>query len=357
MITFWGYEPGLFGITNYLADRGAPIRELFEIRPYRWSTPSIEVQGGAHIFAALDRLTPAGRDAVGEIYEQLSAQLPGVPLLNDPRRALLREGLLTRLADQGINRFRVYRGDQPEAVGTFPVFLRETSGHSGSLTGLLDSPAALGRALRSLRVRGRRPADLLIVEYCHTADADGLFRKYAAFKVGPAIVPCHILAGRQWMMKAESDKKSLQIAEEELAYLNENPHRDWLERVFGIAGIEYGRIDYGVKAGVPQVWEINLDPTIGRQPGKPPRPVSPEVAPVRDAARSAFHSRLRAAFSALVQPGEPVRFRVELDPALLARAGRELASERRREAMVGFLVAGYARLPLRAAFRRLFPNR
>ncbi len=357
MITFWGHEPGLFGITNYLADRGAPIRNLFTIRSFGWSARSIEVDGGAHIFAALDRLTPAGRDAAGGIYDQLAVQLPTAPLLNDPRRVLLREALLTRLADHGINRFRVCRGDQPDAVANFPVFVRETSGHSGNLTELLDSPQALRRALRALRVRGRRPADLLIVEYCHTADSDGLFRKYAAFKVGPAIVPCHLLAGRRWMMKAESDTKSLQIAEEELAYLRANPHRDWLARVFALAGVDYGRIDYGVQAGVPQAWEINLDPTIGRQPGQPPRPVAPEVAPIREQARLAFHSELRAAFRALVPADQPRSLRIELDPALLAQAAREAARERRREAVVRFMVSSYSKLPLRAAFQRLFPNR
>ena len=51
----------------------------------------------------------------------------------------------------------------------------------------------------------------------------------------------------------------------------------WLRRVFAVAGVDYGRVDYGVLDGVPQVWEINLNPTIGRPAGWPQkRAQSPE---------------------------------------------------------------------------------
>ncbi len=357
MISFWGVDTGLFGITNYLADRGAPIREQFAIRPYSGMQATMAVGSGAHIFAALDQLTPAGREAVGVIYDQLAAQQPGVSLLNDPRRTLLREVLLTGLADAGINRFRVYRGETPEAVGRFPVFVREASGHSGNLTGLLDSPRTLRRALRALRVRGHHPANLLLVEYCHTADREGLFRKYAAFKVGPAIIPCHLLVGQQWMLKASSDTKTMEHAREELAYVTGHPHAAWLKQVFDLAGAGYGRIDYGVQDGVLQVWEINLDPTIGRQPGAPRRYVDPEVAPVREESRAIFHSQLRKAFLALGPPGASETFHVELEPSLLARIARESARIRRRQAVVEFLANAYARFHLQSVLRRFFPRR
>jgi hypothetical protein len=37
--------------------------------------------------------------------------------------------------------------------------------------------------------------------------------------------------------------------------------------MFDLARIEYGRIDYGMLNGRPQLWEINTNPTIWRGPG------------------------------------------------------------------------------------------
>lgn len=357
MISFWVDAGGRFGITNYLADRGAPLKERFTIQPYEGLRPRFDIRGGAQVFSALDQLTPAGREAVAAILDQLATAQPGVPLLNDPRRTLLREALLTRLAEAGINRFRVWRGDAADAVDRFPVFVREASGHSGNQSQLLESPAELRRALRSLRVRGHRPADLLIVEYCHTADAEGRYRKYAAFKVGDTILPTHLLVGRQWMVKSAGDIRTLDMAQEERVYVTENPHATWLERVFALAGVGYGRIDYGVHEGVPQVWEINLNPTIGRPPGAPRRPLEPEVAEVRDATRSFFHARLREAFAALEPRESPEAVPVTLAPALVARIAREAARERQHVAMVNLVSAVYGHLPLRNVVGRLFPRR
>jgi hypothetical protein len=47
----------------------------------------------------------------------------------------------------------------------------------------------LDKALLALRIRGYDREDLLVVEFCDTSDADGIFRKYAAFRVGNAIIP------------------------------------------------------------------------------------------------------------------------------------------------------------------------
>ena len=41
-----------------------------------------------------------------------------------------------------------------------------------------------------------------------------------------------------------------------------NPHRELLEHIFRDAGIDYGRIDYGLLDGRIQVWEINTNPWI-----------------------------------------------------------------------------------------------
>lgn len=357
MISIWVDDAGPHGIANYFSGRGAALSERFALRLYDWSETTLQVPGGAQIFGSLDQLTPSGREAVATIYDQLAAQWPGVPLLNDPRRALLRTELLATLSEQGLNRFGVHLAVAPETATKFPVFVREASGHTGTLTGLLHSRTELRRALRSLRVRGHRPVDLLVVEYCHTADPEGRFRKYAAFKVGPAILPCHLLVGPQWMMKAEGGLKTLELAHEEMAYITDNPHAAWLKRVFDLAGVGYGRIDYGVLDGVPQAWEINLNPTLGRRPGAPPLEVAPEIAKVRERSREIFHSQLRDAFLALEPASAPASVRVTLAPSLLARIAREYAQHQRHRARVDRVTGLYARLPFAGLLKRLFPRR
>ncbi|MGK7892784.1 MAG: hypothetical protein AB4372_03825, partial [Xenococcus sp. (in: cyanobacteria)] len=47
---------------------------------------------------------------------------------------------------------------------------------------------------------------------------------------------------------------------EEEQYVKTNPHESFLRDIFRLARIEYGRIDYGLINGIPQVWEINTNP-------------------------------------------------------------------------------------------------
>jgi hypothetical protein len=49
---------------------------------------------------------------------------------------------------------------------------------------------------------------------------------------------------------------------EETQYLSENPHLEQLRRIFEIAKINFGRIDYGCVNGKVQVWEINTNPNL-----------------------------------------------------------------------------------------------
>ena len=48
----------------------------------------------------------------------------------------------------------------------------------------------------------------------------------------------------------------------EARYVAENPHADEIRKIFEIARIDYGRIDYSLKNGQIRVWEINTNPVI-----------------------------------------------------------------------------------------------
>jgi len=52
----------------------------------------------------------------------------------------------------------------------------------------------------------------------------------------------------------------------ELDYIGGNPHADELKRAFEIAGIDYGRADYGIVNGRPQIYEINTNPHLTAYP-------------------------------------------------------------------------------------------
>jgi hypothetical protein len=358
VISFWVDQPGRFTIDNYLLSRGAAIADRFSVRVYEYLGTNLALPRGPHVFSAVDQLTPSQREAAGAMADQLAASDPSVRVLNHPARVLLRPDLLRALARQDLNDYAVHRADRSETVTRFPVFVREAHRHTGSATGLIHSPRDLQHALAALRLRGYRIHDLLVVEYCDTADAGGIYRKYAAIRVGDAIVPAHMMAGTQWMVKSSGDTPTVELAKESLWYVDENPHADWLQRVFAIAGADYGRIDYGVRNGRPQAWEINLNPTVGRPPGKPPRVVPPEVARYRDLARERFHERLRSAFVALDQSSEESTVTVRLDPHLLRRITTETARAGRRRSALAMLQRLYENpwlgRPFRSIYSKLF---
>jgi hypothetical protein len=217
---------------------------------------------GSWIFADLESLGPAHLEIARRSCERLRAAPSGFRVLNSPERVLYRLGLLEKLYEAGINDFRAYRAEGlAVAAPRFPVFVRRADDHKGTLTPLLEGPRQLARALRYLRLQGHRPSDLLVVEFCDTRGEDGLYRKYAAFIVGGTILPRHLLFSRRWMLK-RPDLAAPELEAEAEAYLTGNPHEEPLRRIFALAGIEYGRIDYGLRKGRLQVWEINTHPTV-----------------------------------------------------------------------------------------------
>ncbi len=360
MITYWTEERGEFGMREYLAGRGRPIAGRMTVRCYGSLGKETVLEGGAHIFSALDQLTPAGRNLVTDIWDRTRSVAPAWRLLNDPRAVLLRLPLLQAMTRTGLNAFAAHPASEPLDRVRYPVFIREANRHTGSRTGLLASPAEIQRALRSLRWRGLRRQDLLVVEYAHAGDGEGHFRKYAAYRVGGATVRTHLMIGTHWTVKSSGDQVSVDSAREMHEYVLGRQHEEWLERVFTTAGVDYGRIDYGVVNGEPQVWEINLNPTITRRAGAPPRAGDPEALALRDAARQHAHTLLREAFLALDPGGVPARVTLSPPASLLRQAARERHAVWRRDRAVE-LATRMADLPLlgsgiRALYSRVFPR-
>ncbi len=361
MISYWVNAAGSFGLEQYLARRTPDLAAWIKLRTYESLGAELEVSGGAHIFSALDQLSDDGRDMVGELYDRLAELRPADRLLNDPRRVSRRFQLLTKMFNAGINRFTAYRAAEDVESARFPVFVREESQHDGALTGLLTDPKQLGRALLALRVRGHRLADLLVVEFCDLSDAEGVVRSASAYQIGGHIVPAHLLSGHQWMLKWTGSDHDERAMQEHFDYVRGNPHEAWLRRVFALAGVDYGRVDYGVSGETLQVWEINLNPTLGPSRGPDPPRFAPKIDAVLQESRRLYNGNIQAAFRALDPDRDQSRVTVRLDSARLARVKAGRLNTERRHAARRFLSGIYEHRQVgwlfRAIYSRLLPRR
>ncbi len=228
---------------------------------------------GCYLFCDLDRLTLSARETLARLHAELRDLCGAERVLNDPLHSLLRYDLLRTMHAVGINEFAVRRVNAHDVPAKFPLFLRSRH-HQDASPVLITDAAAYRSAVGELQRTGVPLDSLLAVDFCDVADRGGVYRKYGAFVVGESIVPRHLFFGRQWVLR-QADLEAPELLAEELAYLEANPHREALQRIARIAGVEYGRIDYGVLEGRPQVWEINTNPMIASR-------ISAQIAARRD---------------------------------------------------------------------------
>lgn len=362
MISFWVTDAARFGIETYRQNRGRAIGDRFRTELYDHVAQGVQLRHGPQIFAALDQLTDTQRQVVAAIWDAHAQVAPAATRLNDPRRVLRRFDLLHKLHQVGMNRFRVWRAADVGDVDRFPVFVRLESDHGGPATGLLTTQRDVASALRALRLRGRGLQNLMIVEFLDTMSPDRWFRKYAAFRVGDSIIPCHAMVSRQWSVKSEHNRPDELKIREEVGFIESNPHEAWLRRVFQVAGIGYGRVDYGVVDGLPQVWEINLNPTLGHAPGSRRHgSLPPELKALRDRGREAFHDRLKAAFVGIDTSGDERETTFRIEKTLRSRLQAEAVADQRRQSLLTWLQQLYRHprlgMAARFAYTKLFPPR
>jgi hypothetical protein len=266
MIRYFVAERLAFRMNWFLAGEPA-LAERLEVVPYEHAWEQTSFGPGTYIFGDLEWLTGKGLEATIELWERLSALEGEVTLLNDPSRALRRLELLRYLHARGMNRFNAYR--VPASLEEwaplplrYPVFLRCERTHVGNMSDLLYSWEEVLEAVPAARASGEYGADeLLVVEWCDTSDANGVFRKYGAFVIGETIIARHLVCSRDWVVK------DFELLDDELlcearAYVAENPHADLLREIARDAAIQWGRFDYSLADGQPQIWEVNTNPTV-----------------------------------------------------------------------------------------------
>jgi hypothetical protein len=316
----------------YLQQDGRPLSGRIRILTYDAIAAQRELPLGTYVFAALDRLTLTEVEIGVRCWQELSSASADMKLFNHPTRVLLRRRLLETCFSLERNTFRVRRASEFWRRQRFPVFIRAEHEHEGSLTPVLHNRRQLMQALANTMLRGFRLRDLIIVEYCHTADSSGVFREYCANIVGDTIIPRALVLNRNWITKWEGRIINPEAAQEERDYVEGNPHADWLRQVFQLANIGYGRMDYGIKDGAPQVWEINTNPTIARRLGRPTK-VAAEERRLLAPAREIFRRRFQAAWEGIdseMNPGRTIR--IDVSPRQVRRLGAENRLRARLEA-------------------------
>lgn len=178
-----------YTLEKHLAHFGRMLVGNVSVQDYRFLHQS-NLPVGTYILADIERLSETEIARYDNIVGGLVAN--GSVVLNRPGKVKRRYELLTGLANQGMNEFRVFREAEVDNCKTFPVFLRCENDHNGSLSGLLRSREELQRAIeqqsrtrmlfhdeqrvwRWFRSGPKRKQQLLVTEFCDTSDCDGVF--------------------------------------------------------------------------------------------------------------------------------------------------------------------------------------
>ena len=360
MIHYLVTEKGSFSIRIYLAEEGKALADRIRVVTYE-ELPRLEaLPAGVWVFTECDLLDPPLRDVALLASDRLRGA-SGVRIVNDPRNVRWRLDLLRDAYAAGLNEFQAvpathvsfnangtsHAGVVRAASFRYPVFVRYTDRHIGSLTPLLDSPHSLERAIATLMGDGARRSELLVVEFCDTHDGEGIVRKYSAYVIGDRVVPRYLECSRDWMVKWDARIFDRVRADEETRYLQTNPHDAWIREIFHLARIEYGRADYGVRDGRPQLWEINTNSTIGRGPG-PVVPQRPDIVTYKQMVAPAFagfYENFTAAWTALDDGGDGTPAVALGLPPDLRRSVDDADRRRRRAGRVDSALGMVARQP------------
>lgn len=268
MIFFVVQQYHEYTIGNFLEAWARPLAERVGILNWADLAQSGRLHRGTYVLCDFERLSRPQWDLARLVGTTLTAA--NCRVLNHPDRVLDRAALLRRLHAEGINQFQAYRVgvDDPSAV-RFPCFVRRTSAHMGNVSPLLHDRPALRSEIARQQACGHD--DLLIIEFLDTVSRDpsdhggGLYRKYGLLRVGDAMTARHQYTAQKWVV-GSADVVEDWAVQEEARYIADNPHADPLGRVFDLAGIDYGRVDYAMLEGRPQVWEINTNPMLLASP-------------------------------------------------------------------------------------------
>ena len=223
--------------------------------------PAKTVPRATYVFTDMDRLSHAHLQEAARLYRRMRDA--GLTVLNDPARAATRFGLLRRLHIAGINGFNAYRVEEGVKPTRWPVFLRVEGYHAGPATELIHSWDELRLKTEESIAKGLPLASLLIVEFSAEPIRPGLYRKLSSFRLGRSAFAYVCVDDDHWI--AKEGKRGItppDLEQDEYRIVRDNPYGADLASVFDIAGLDYGRADFGLVGGKVHVYEINSNPEI-----------------------------------------------------------------------------------------------
>ena len=261
MIYFITKSKKTYTLLTFLNTWGGDLRKTIKILPFEKMVRAKNFYPGTYILTDYDLLSDNQTLLLKTIYDEFNQKPEQFKLLNQPLISLSRLQLLSKLHNKKVNDFRCFTSTQMPDDIHFPVFVRKGKDHSGKITELLNNSVELNQTIKKTVAEGFNKSEILITEFVETSDNKNIFRKYSAFIVGNMIIPRHIFFNKKWMVKGAALANDYMI-NEEIEYLKSNPHEKQLREIFTLAGINYGRIDYGIKNNKISVWEINSNPMI-----------------------------------------------------------------------------------------------
>ncbi|MCK5663018.1 MAG: hypothetical protein KAI17_06000 [Thiotrichaceae bacterium] len=252
---------------------GKPGLGKIQCRNYNWLLNIKKPPRATYIFTDRERMDLWELRVYGALFQHLQQAGAGYRVINDPARMLNRRSLLRTLYCKGINDFNAYSLTEKLTPKKFPVFLRREHDHAQPLTDLLYNIQELDEALARLHRDGEPDDGVLITEYCAEAVTETLFRKLSAYRVGEQTRFYNCVHEHSWLVKygtLNSGDDALYTDEQSMIY--ENAYQDVISKVFSIANIDYGRVDFGLVNGKVQIYEINTNPTT-KSPQPHPNPI------------------------------------------------------------------------------------
>ncbi len=236
-----------------------------------------------YVFADIERLSDAELVVAAEIASAMEGA-EGFRVLNHPARVRTRYALLRALHQRGLNLFDAYRADGLPRPGRFPVFVRAEAEHEPALTALLPDQPSLDLALAGLVARGRPLRGLVVIEYCAQEARPGIWRRFGTFRIGDAVQLDHVVTEASWNVKWGTQGLSTEQenASDYRAVLD-NLFSEPLREAFDVAAIDYGRADFGIVDGRPQVYEINTNPHLAA--------LADDTSPIRTRSLRLAHER------------------------------------------------------------------
>lgn len=250
-------------IDRHLDIWGKDISKIIKPISYEALKRKNSLPAGVWIFTDIDRLSTQDRAELNATFIALRDSQE-CKIFNDPASAKLRYELLRLANITGLQTSNVYLASEHCNNINYPVFIRDKNSHEGPEEKLIHDNETLKTEITNLILRKSLSKDDVLITEFVDYKTNNLYQKYSCMILEGKIFPRHILSDTHWMVKAPKVYND-ELLVQESVFINTNPHEEWVRKTAELAGIQWGRIDYGVYKDQFVLFEINTNPGITHQ--------------------------------------------------------------------------------------------